>query len=310
MARSITITVPPERTHPLLGDIESTDGVIGIRLDPGVSRRPPGDVITVLVTNVSLHLLLRVIDRHGIPGDPATSITLSEPAGIISSTAAPAISGDTTEIPWEEMEYTLARESNMSTNALVTMAAAGIFAAVGVAMNALHIVMAAMLIAPGFEPIVRIALGFVSKSTVWKQGLKDMAAGYAALLTGAVFASLVLQLLGRSLPSAEASYLHAGDLARYWTTFSGPTVLVAAVAGFSGAILIANNRSILTAGVMIALSLVPTMAMCGMGVVAGDLGLALIALGRWLGDVLIVFLTSLAAFAWKHRTVQQRTMMG
>jgi hypothetical protein len=308
MARSVEITIPAERTESLLRDIEPVDGVVGIRVDSGVSRRPPGDVITVLVTNVALHPLLRILDRHGIP-DHRTSITLSEPAGVISSTAARAISGDTTDIPWEEMEYTVARESNMSTNALITMAAAGVFATVGIAMNALHIVMAAMLIAPGFEPIVRVALGVVSRSAVWKRGLRDMAAGYAALFAGAVLASVALLLLGRSLPSAEATYLHFGDLARYWTTFSGPGLLVAIAAGFSGAVLIANNRSILTAGVMIALSLVPTMAMAGMGLVAGDLGFALVAIGLWLGDVLVIFVTSIAAFAWKGRSVQRRPMM-
>jgi uncharacterized membrane protein len=170
--------------------------------------------------------------------------------------------------------------------------------------------MAAMLIAPGFEPIVRVALGAVSKSTVWKQGLKDVAAGYGALLAGAVLASLVLAVFGRSLPSAEASYLHLGDLAAYWRTVSGPGVLVSAVAGFAGAVLIANNRSILTAGVMIALSLVPTMALAGMGAVAGDLQLVQSGLTRWLVDLVLVFATSLAVFGWKRRTVQKRLMMG
>jgi uncharacterized membrane protein len=229
---------------------------------------------------------------------------------VISASAAEAISRDTTEISWEEMEYSLARESNMRPNALVTMAAAGVFAVVGIDTGALHLVLAAMLIAPGFEPIVRVALGVIARSPVWKRGLKDFASGYAALLGGAALASLALVAMGRPLPAAETAYLRAGDLAQYWSSISGPTVLVSAVAGFAGAVLVSNNRSILTAGVMIALSLVPTIAMAGMGVVAGDLRLVVQSLGVWAADVAIVFLMSLLAFAWKRHTVQHRAMMG
>jgi uncharacterized membrane protein len=263
----------------------------------------------VLTTNTGLHPLLRVLDRHGLSSDPAASITFSEPSGVIAASDARAISGDTTGIPWEEMEYTIARESNMGPNALVTMAAAGVFAAIGLATNALHIVMGAMLIAPGFEPIVRISLGLVSRSTVWRRGLTDFALGYAALLAGAVGASLALMAMGRPLPAAEASYLHLGELPKYWTTFTAPGVLVSAVAGFSGAVLIANNRSVLTAGVMIALSLVPTITMAGMGLVALDARLVVTGLGLWMLDVAIVLVMGALAFAWKRHTVQHRPMM-
>jgi hypothetical protein len=310
MARTLEIIVSPNRTGRLLQDIEALDGVSSVQLNPGTSRRPPGDVITVLTTNSALHPLLRLLDRHGLARDPSASITLAEPAGVISVAAAEAISGDTTEIPWEEMEYAIARESNMSANAVVTMAAAGIFAAVGVATSALHLVLAAMLIAPGFDPIVRVALGVMSRSSVWKRGLKDFAAGYAALLAGAATGSLALMAMGRPLPAAEASYLHLGDLPRYWTTISGPSVMVSAVAGLAGAVLIAHNRSILTAGVMVALSLVPTIVLAAMGALTGDLPLAVTSLGRWALDVGIVFVMSLAVFAWKRRAVQQRPMMG
>jgi hypothetical protein len=309
MARTLDIIVSPSRTEPLLQEIEALDGVSSVRLSQGASRRPPGDVITVLTTNAGLHPLLRLLDRHGLGSDPAASLTLSEPSGVISVVAAEAISKDTTEIPWEEMEYSLARESNMSANALVTMAAAGIFAAVGVATNALHLVLAAMLIAPGFDPIVRVALGLLSRSPVWKRGVTDFAAGYATLLVGAAAGGLALMAMGRPLPAAEASYLHLGDLPKYWTTISGPAVLVSAAAGFAGAVLIAHNRSVLTAGVMVALSLVPTIALAAMGLLTADPRLVFLSLGRWALDVGIVFVMSVAVFAWKRRAVQQRAMM-
>lgn len=310
MARTVEITSPPDRTEQLVKDVEALDGVLGIRVDRGTSRRPAGDVTTVLVTNVGLHPLLRLLDRHGIASDPGASITLSEPAGVISQAAAEKISTDSTEIPWEEMEYTIARESNTWPNTLVMMAAAGVFAAIGIATSALHLVLAAMLIAPGFEPIVRVGLGLVSRSPVWQRGLADFAAGYAALLAGAIAASVVLLLFGRSLPAAEASYLELGELPKYWTTITAPGVVVSVVGGFAGAVLVANNRSVLTAGVMVALSLVPTVTMAGMGLVAENVALITRGLAFWLLDVALVLVTSVLVFTWKLHTVQHRTMLG
>ena len=122
--------------------------------------------------------------------------------------------------------------------------------------------------------------------------------------------SAALLATGRSLPAAEASYLEPDTLASYWTTLSTPGLLVSAAAALAGAILVANNRSILTAGVMVALALVPTATLAGMGIVGGDFVVALTAAGRWLLDVMLVLLVSAAVFAWKERTVQRRAMMG
>ncbi|MBM3492617.1 MAG: hypothetical protein FJX68_19690 [Alphaproteobacteria bacterium] len=48
------------------------------------------------------------------------------------------------------MELVIGKNSNMTGNALLVMLAAGVLAAIGIATNALHIVIGAMLIAPGY----------------------------------------------------------------------------------------------------------------------------------------------------------------
>jgi hypothetical protein len=81
MARTLDIIVSPGRTERLLQAIEAVDGVTSVQLNPGASRRPPGDVITVLTTNNALHPLLRLLDRHGLARDPPPrSRSASRPA--------------------------------------------------------------------------------------------------------------------------------------------------------------------------------------------------------------------------------------
>ncbi|QOC93465.1 DUF389 domain-containing protein [Micromonospora craniellae] len=69
-------------------------------------------------------------------------------------------------------------------------------------------------------------------------------------------------------------YLAAGALAAYWAGVSVSATLVTVLGGLAGAVLFAASRSVLTAGVMIALALVLAAAVTGVGVVVGDFSIA------------------------------------
>ncbi|MBW3558082.1 MAG: hypothetical protein KY454_14195 [Actinobacteria bacterium] len=56
------------------------------------------------------------------------------------------------------------------------------------------------------------------------------------------------------------------------------------------------NRAVLTAGVMVALAVVPGAALVGLGIVAGDRVLFRDGPVQWLHDVLIVVAVGTAAF--------------
>jgi uncharacterized membrane protein len=207
------------------------------------------------------------------------------------------------------METVIAKESNMTVNALIVMAISGVLAAIGLSTNALHLVIAAMVIAPGFEPISRIALGAVSGSRAWQRGLSHTIQGYATLFIGAAATTLVLRALGKAPLEGEASYLSEGVLISYWTSITVSSLIVTAAASIAGAVLIVANRSVLTAGVMIALALVPAATITSMALVMGDLGLSGQGLLRWVIEVGFVAIFSLLVFAWKHARVQRRKMM-
>lgn len=308
MPRSVQITVPSDQTDTLVAEIKSLTGLIGLSVQRGTSIHPPGDVISVEVSTRALHALMQRLDRQGFLASAAISTRTNQPLSVIASSQAEAIAADSSEATWEEMELTIARESNMTANGLLLMVSAGVIAAVGISTNALHLVIGAMVIAPGFEPISRIALGAVAHGRAWRRGLVDTAKGYLALALAAWATAVALRAIGVPPLGGEATYLPAGVLISYWASITAPGLLVSTVAGATGGLLIAANRSILTAGVMIALALVPAAALTGMALSVGDLTMFGKALLRWFIELLIVGLASALVFAWKRAQVQRRSI--
>jgi hypothetical protein len=148
----------------------------------------------------------------------------------------------------------------------------------------------------------------VTGSIAWKRGLFDTLKGYAALILGGGAAGLILYLLGTPPTIQTTTYLPSGTLTAFWSTVSPTSVLISAAAGFGGAILVSIHRSVLTAGVMIALALIPAATLIGLAVVSGDLLLAAQGFLRWVVDVALVFATSIIVFGWKQHFTHHRSM--
>lgn len=304
MAGTATISLPPERTDPFIGDLESVSGVLTIHRQDGISIQPPGDVVTVEVTDRSVSDLLRLLDGYGAGHDERVSVTTSEPDGMVSASGAGALANDIGSSAFAEIEHTLDREATLGANELTVMGVAGAVAVAGLVTNSLHLVIGAMVVAPGFEPLLKLSLSATAGGGAWRRGLVQVAQGYGALLIGAVLGGLLLSLGGTSLPAGTGGYLAEGTLVSYWSSVTLAGTLVAVVAGVAGALLVNANRAVLTAGVMVALALVPGAALVGLGIIAGDGALARDGAVRWLHDALIVVAVGTAAFGtirWRRR---------
>ena len=310
MARSLDITVPPDTTDQLLDELRTLEGVLSLRVQRGISLQPPGDVVSIDATSPAIHEIMRRLDHRGLASQSAVSIATSDRLSMLSPASMKQIVTDDTEATWEEMEMSIAKGSNMTLNGLAVMAIAGMVAAWGVASSALHLVIGAMVIAPGFEPITRIALGVVSRKRAWRQGVIDTLKGYAVLIAAAAAAAMLLRMLGKSPLPGEASYFLPGTLQSYWTTITAASLLVSAVASIAGAVLIAAHRAVLTAGVMIALALVPSAAIVGMSLTEADFETARQAAARLLIDIALVLSCSLLVFLWKRLHIQRRDLAG
>lgn len=306
MPRTVEVTVSSDQTDGLVESLRSRDEVLSVRLQRGASVKPPGDVISISTTNQDVQALARILDAHGIGTSPSTNLSTTELVSLVVPSARDRLNHDTSEGTWEEIETVIGKESNATGNTLAVMAISGFIAAVGLATNALHVVIAAMVIAPGFEPFLRISLGFTTGSTAWRRGLVQTAKSYAALLAGALTAAVVLRAFGTPPLGDTETYLPERVLVDYWTTFSLSTVMISLAASVSGAILVAANRSVLTAGVMVALALVPGATLGVLGLVGGDADVAGGGALRWLLDAVLVVMMSGLVFAWKQARVHRR----
>lgn len=300
MPRAITLTVSPDRSEALLEDLRDLD-LLSLRLHRSASLRPPGDQIELEITVDALPAVMRIVDDHGLGRPGGVAMTTSVPLSVVSPTHG-VVSREHAGTSWEELELELGEESTMSAARVVVMAIAGFVAGIGLLSGAVHLVVGAMVIAPGFQPFARITLGIVSRTAAWRDGITDVVRGYAALVVGAAAAGLVGLLFGAPILGAGAdSYLPSSDLVAYWTTTEWTGVAVAAVASIGGGLLVSINRLVLTAGVMVALALVPTAALVPLALIGGQPGLARAALGRFSVEAVLVLAGSAVVFAFKRR---------
>lgn len=295
--RSVMIALPSDRAARLVEELAGFDGMLTLSRQQQVSIHPPGDVVTVEVLDRSTPALFALLSRHGAGRDDTVSLTSSEPTGMVSSSSAAALASDPASSSFEEVETMLEREATMGANKVAAMAAAGAVATVGLLTNSVHLVLGAMVIAPGFEPFLKVALRVAGRGRSFPRGFYDICAGWAALVVGATLTALALRVLGISADSVSGGYLAAGELISYWRDITATATLVAVIGGAAGALLIVANRPVLTAGVMIALALVPGATLLGVAIAEGDLGLAADGAARWAHDAAIVTVVGAAVFA-------------
>lgn len=294
MSRSIRASIASEKTDRIIDKLHRTNGIVGISLQRGASLKPPGDVLTIQATNEGSKPIQRRLASFA--GESGTVLT-SEPQSLVSPTSQKQIDEETNEASWPEMAALLRRETNISSNYLLAMFFSGVVAAAGLWSDTLHIVFGAMVITPGFEPIIRVPFGLLAQQhRAWSTGLKSTALGYLALVVGSAVAALIAMLVS-STPEGE---LGSRQWIQYWSSLKPMSVVIALAASGAGAAIIAAQRSVLTAGVMIALALIPSASIVGMALVAGEFGLAGQAAVRWLVDVGCVFLGGTVIFGAKR----------
>lgn len=308
MPRTIQITLPAKQTGYVVQKIASIEGLLGLRVHHGISIKPPGDVISFEITNNATDELMRMLDKEGVLDNPDISISTAQPLSVLSNTSSKKVTTDGSETTWEETLSTINEQSQMTLNNIISMFLAGFIAVMGIMTNTIHVIIGASLLAPGFGAISRISLGVATNHYTWKRGVKDTAIGYLVLILGATIASLILQLVGKDVITGSSSYLPIGVLLDYFTTVTVESLSVSVLASVIGALLILSNRTILTAGVMIALALVPSATITGMGLVGGEFEMAAKSFGRLLLEIVVVALFTGLVFILKRKIVFNRSM--
>lgn len=301
MPRTIEISVPAETADEVLDRVRDIPGVVGLARNSGASISPPGDVLTVHVANDAMRPVLRVLSDLEV--HHAGSIRTTEPKALLTPEQRDAVEEESNETVWEEMAFMLREDTNVGPNYLAQMALAGAIAAVGLWSDTLHIVVGSMVVAPGFEPLVRVPFGLIAgPRRLSSRGASAAAVGYVAMGLAAALAVLVLQVVDPS----QGTDLEARSWVRFWSTVTPTGALASAFAAAAGAVVVSGQRSVLTTGVMIALALIPSMAVAGMALGVGDLALAGRGLVRWGVDVALVVVISALVFGLKQGLLHRR----
>lgn len=297
MPRTVEISVPSDRRAELLDRLEKLDGVAAILVHEHASHLPPGDLVVLRGTNQAAEQVVRVAAEMQLIQNGG-ALAINEPLGLASGARRRMIEDDSSDSTWEEIDTLLRRDTNVSLNFLGLMGLAGAVAGAGLMQDILHIVIGAMLIAPGFEPLVRIAHGLAcGLRDSARRGLVSAALAYLALAVGAVFGMFVAIWLDPALALAD---LPTRDWVQFWTDIKLGSVAIALFAGLAGALVVNSHQTVFATGVMIALALVPGMAIFGMGLAAGMPELALLGLGRWAVDAACVLIASGLVFGLKR----------
>lgn len=299
MPRTIQISISSEKADLILQRIPQIEGICGLGRVRGASINPPGDVLTIDTTNDAARRVFAVLDELEVM--EVASVRTSEPRCLLSRPCRRRLESESNETVWEEMASLLRADTNLQHNYLILMTLAGAVAGVGLWTDRLHIVIGAMLIAPAFEPLVRLAFGAVSLSgDMSRRGLVSSALGYALMAIGGAVSLLLLRAT-----SATPRVLAEGHWVQYWSTINVAGAYSSLLGALAGAVVIAGLRSVLTTGVMITLALVPSMSLVGMALVDGSLSLVGGAALRWGIDVVLVLVASLVVLALKRRFIHR-----
>jgi hypothetical protein len=275
MPRQIEFAGAEDECRRLLYALKDHSGIARITLQPRASLRPEGDVLTIEAANQASGEIVNILDDLDMLR--AGAVTISEPNATVAADAARAIDEEGNDAIWEEIGAMMRQDTNPSFNFLALMALAGAVAAFGIVSETIHIVVGAMLIAPGFEPLLRIVFGLLGDRHSAVAGLKATVLGYLIL---AVFAGVTV-LVALPLTGKTAAALADGYWANYWSSIAGEGIATSLLAGIAGGVIVSSRMKVLATGVMVALAIVPSTALIGMGLSTGNLNLAAGAVARW-----------------------------
>jgi hypothetical protein len=293
---TVEMVLPSEATDETLAELEKIEGVLALSVERDAGIKPPGDVVTVHALNRSIDDVLAAASQAQSHGRIA--VATGGISSMVATGAQAAIDDDADETPWEEFERSLRHHGRLSVNYFVLMALGGAIAVAGLLSppvpQALALASCAVL-SPAFEPVAMLGVALVRRSAyAIRRAVVSIVVGYLLMAAGGGLAFVVLRALGlaapKTLASSEGMHLIIDPTAADW--------LVAAAGAVAGLVIVTSFREAVLAGALIALALVPAAGVLGMGVVAGDLGLALEGLQRLAGDMaLVVVLGGLVVLA-------------
>lgn len=307
MHRRITIQGDGRAVSALATELAPLEGVIGLSHHREGSVKPPGDVLEVDVLNrYADEVLRRVRPAQADPQRPVI-VVIAQSSAMVDRRHSGLIEHDADEALWEEMESDLRNHGRVSTNYVVLMALGGLIAASGFVLDPVSQAIAfvgASIIAPGFEPVAKLAQGLVlGAPRVCGHAVLSIFVGYAVLFGTAL---AMIAGLGLLHPGHPHHVIMEQPVLKVFTGFEAAPLATTAAAAIAGVIMVVSLRDLYVVGPLMVLVLVPGVALAGAAVAIGEPAVALWALARVGLDVFIVLLLGGGVFFWKQRAFHRR----
>jgi hypothetical protein len=304
MHRHFEIAIPDDATDALVHELQDTVGVVTLSVYRGASIQPPGDVISVHAVNRAADAVLGAVERSGDHGP--LSVTSSQVSSLSDRDHAVEVDRDIDVSTWEDAATALRHHSQLSANFVGLMALGGVVASCALSSSSTTqatALVAAGVIAPGFEPFARLGLGLVLRQRgVLLRALRSALIGYLVLIAAGAGTMAAMRATGTDLPDRVLHNRQVLELADPTTV----ALIVSACGAIAGMIMIAAHRVTLLAGPLIALQLIPAAAMTGMALASGHGHLAAEGLARVGDDVAMVLAAALLVFGAKRLITHRR----
>ena len=304
MHRTIRISLPARLTDPLVASLKPYPDVIGLSLERGGSLKPVGDVLTIDLLNQGSDEVLRHVAL--LCTGTEYTITTAELASMIAPQRQEHIEQDSDEAVWEEMESGLSHNGRLTSNYICLMGIGGLVAAVGLVSEpvpqALSFVAAAVL-APGFDPLAKVALGLLhGKTPLVRKGLQNTLLGYTVLVLSAAVSFWIMQRTGAA---SVADFAENPEVIAL-TEPDAKQLLMSLGGALAGGIMVASHRESFISGALMAMAFIHAAAMIGVGLATSQWAIARQGAERFGLDALLVIGGCYVVFWLKQRFLHQR----
>jgi hypothetical protein len=307
MHRRISFHGDSKALGALANDLTSVEGVIGLAHHPGASLKPAGDLLEVNVLNRNADEVLRRAQPHLKAPNARLVVVISQSTAMLDPAHRHLIETDADEVLWEEMESDLRNHGRVSSNFVLLMVLGGIVSVCGLLMTPVPRAIAlvgAAIIAPGFEPLAKLAQGLaLRQGRICLRALLSVAVGYGVLFAASFLTILVFSQAG----IGEArSALTSEDVLAPLTRVEPISTLTAACAAVAGVLMVVSLRDFYVVGPLMVLVLIAGISLAGGALALGEFGIAWSAVRRVVVDALLLLVLGGGVFYWKQRTFHRR----
>jgi uncharacterized hydrophobic protein (TIGR00271 family) len=263
----LRIFLPSDRAAATIAALRGLEGVRDLVHLPGSGVEHGEDLLTATVAATAANDVVDRLRALGLGRPGAVSLIRQDrtEVGPADESEVGYWDASADAIVVDEVLDEAHENARLSVTYLVTMAAAGAIAGIGVGQDQAVLVVGAMAISPDLYPLSATCVGLVGRR--WRTVLVGMSTLLAGLATAALVAGLLVWLAGAA--DVIRADLEANVLTAFVTEPSVATVVVALAAGVA-AMLSIERQAASAVGVAISVTTIPAAAAIGVAFGLGD----------------------------------------